>query len=147
MRSIARDRPPRPCENSAAVETDTPVTEVPMNAEEVVRAEMQAWSSLDVDQIMAHFTADASWLPGFGFPTWSGYDEIRRAVEGFVNDMTWAEIEILNLAVAGNVVLTERVDRFIYKGNRIDAPGMGTFEIVGDKITAWRDYFYTGDHE
>jgi limonene-1,2-epoxide hydrolase len=118
-----------------------------MNAEEVVRAEMDSWSSLDVDQIMSYFAPDATWLPGFGLPTWSGDDEIRRAVEGFVQDMTRAEIEIVNLAVTGNVVLTERVDRFIYKGAPIDAPGMGAFEIAGDKITAWRDYFAPGDHE
>jgi hypothetical protein len=23
----------------------------------------------------------------------------------------------------------------------LDAPGMGTFEVTGDKITAWRAYF------
>ncbi len=115
-----------------------------MGAEEVVRAELQAWSSLDVDQIMAHFAPDATWLPGFTFPTYSGRDEIRQAVEGFVKDMTSAEIEVLNLAVTGNVVLTERVDRFIYKGEPLDAPGMGAFEVAGDKITAWRDYFAAG---
>ena len=25
------------------------------------------------------------------------------------------------------------------------APGMGAFEVSGDKITAWRDYFYLAD--
>ena len=32
-------------------------------------------------------------------------------------------------------------------GKTLDAPGMGTFEVTGDKITAWRDYFYTGAHD
>jgi limonene-1,2-epoxide hydrolase len=36
--------------------------------------------------------------------------------------------------------LTERVDRLIYNGKALDAPGMGAFEVAGDKITAWRDY-------
>jgi limonene-1,2-epoxide hydrolase len=115
-----------------------------MDAEAVVRAELEAWSSLDVDQIMLHFTPDATWLPGFTFPTYSGREGIRQAVEGFLKDMTKADIEVLNLAVAGNVVLTERIDRFIYKGKPLDAPGMGAFEVAADKITAWRDYFYTG---
>ena len=39
-----------------------------MNAEEVVRAEMNAWSSLDVDQIVAYFAGEASFWPGFGAP-------------------------------------------------------------------------------
>ena len=112
-----------------------------MNPEDVVRAELAAWSSLDVEEIMVHFAPDATWLPAIGFPTSSGYDEIRRAVEGFVKTMTWAEIEILNLAVTGNVVLTERMDRFVIDGKELEAPGMGAFEVAGNKITAWRDYF------
>jgi limonene-1,2-epoxide hydrolase len=90
---------------------------------------------------MAHFAPEATWLPGFGFATSSGYDEVRQAVEGFVKNLSWIENEILNLAVSGNVVLTERVDHMVYDGARLDAPGMGTFEVVGEKITAWRDYF------
>ena len=36
----------------------------------VVRyALMAAWASLDVDQIMAYFADDATFLPGFSFPT------------------------------------------------------------------------------
>jgi limonene-1,2-epoxide hydrolase len=51
---------------------------------------------------------------------------------------------VLNLAVTGNVVLTERVDHFVYDGKAIDARVMGAFEITDDKITAWRDYFDAG---
>jgi limonene-1,2-epoxide hydrolase len=113
-----------------------------MTPEEVVRAEMAAWASLDVEQIMAYIADDATFLPGFSFPTYSGHKEIREAIEGFLKVMTKADNEIVNLAVTGNVVLTERVDRLIYNGKPVDAPGMGTFEVSGDKITAWRDYFY-----
>jgi len=70
-----------------------------------------------------------------------GLHEIRKAVDGYVGRTTSASIEILNLAVAGNVVLTERVDHFLFDGQMFDAHVMGAFEIAGDKITAWRDYF------
>jgi limonene-1,2-epoxide hydrolase len=83
--------------------------------------------------------------PSLLIPTYSGLEDIRKAVEGFLKVMTKADIEIINLAVAGNVVLTERVDRFIYNGKPLDAPGMGAFEVSGDKITAWRDYFVAAD--
>ena len=116
-----------------------------MTPEELVRAEMAAWASLDVDQIMAYFADDATWLPAFSLPTHSGLKEIREAVEGFLKVMTKCDIEIVNLAVAGNVVLTERVDRLILNGKPVDAPGMGAFEVTGDKITAWRDYFVLVD--
>jgi len=114
-----------------------------MTPEEVVRAEMAAWSSLDVDEIMAYIADDATFLPGFSFPTYSGVIEIRTAIEGFLKAMTKCDNDIVNLAVTGKIVLTERVDRMIYNGRSVDAPGMGTFEVSGDKITAWRDYFYS----
>jgi limonene-1,2-epoxide hydrolase len=119
-----------------------------MSPEEVVRAEMQAWSTLDANQIMAYFTPDATWLPGLHFATAAGYDEVRGAVEGFLKGMTGCDNEIVNLAVVGNTVLTERVDHIVLaNGETLDAPGMGTFEVAGDKITAWRDYFCTATHD
>jgi len=67
--------------------------------------------------------------------------KIRQTVEGYVKRMNHADIEVLNVAVAGNIVLAERVDRFTYDGKKIAARCMGAFEVTGDKITAWRDYF------
>lgn len=80
-----------------------------MTPEEVVRAELDAWSRLDVDEIMSYFTADAVW-DNVPFGPVSSSSAIRKAVEGFVSRTTSQQIEILNLAVAGNVVLTERLD-------------------------------------
>jgi limonene-1,2-epoxide hydrolase len=55
--------------------------------------------------------------------------------------MDHAHLEVLNLAAAGNLVMTERVDHFSYDGRKVDARVMGAFEVVGDKIAAWRDYY------
>ena len=111
-----------------------------MAPEDVVRAELDAWSRLDVDEIVSHFAADAIW-DNVPLGAVSGHDEIRKAVQGYVGRTTQGEIEILNLAVAGNVVLTERVDHFVYDGKKVNARVMGAFEVNGDKIAAWRDYF------
>jgi limonene-1,2-epoxide hydrolase len=35
----------------------------------------------------------------------------------------------------------DRVDYFVYESKRIHARVMGAFEMNGDKIAAWRDYF------
>jgi limonene-1,2-epoxide hydrolase len=56
------------------------------------------------------------------------------------------EIEIVNLAVADNVVLTERVDHFVFDAKPVDARVMGTFEASGHHITAWRDHFDSAAH-
>ena len=70
-----------------------------------------------------------------------GPGEIRQTVEGYVKRMDHAEIEVLNVAVNDTLVMVERVDRFIYDGKNVSARCMGAFEVVGDKIVAWRDYF------
>ena len=47
----------------------------------------------------------------------------------------------------GSTVLTERVDRFLMNGQPIALPVMGTFEVRGGKIAAWRDYFDLADYQ
>ena len=111
-----------------------------MSPEEVVRAELGAWSRLNVDEIVGYFAADAVW-DNVPLGAVYGHDEIRKAVQGYVDRTTHGEIEILNLAVADNVVLTERVDHFVYDGRQVHARVIGAFEVTGDKIAAWRDYF------
>jgi hypothetical protein len=79
-----------------------------VSPEERVPTEQSAWGRLDVDAIMSHLSADAVWR-NVAIRALRGYDEIREAVQGYLNRMTDAEMDILNLAGAGNVVHTERV--------------------------------------
>jgi limonene-1,2-epoxide hydrolase len=110
-----------------------------VSAEEIVRAELEAWGRLDVEEIMSHFAEDAVWeFPGGLF---AGHDEIREAVKGYLARTARCHLEVVNLAVADNVVLTERVDHLLFDGKSIDARVMGAFDVTGEKITAWRDYF------
>jgi len=115
-----------------------------MTLEEIVRAYFDAWNRLAVDDVVAYFTVDAAWINGH-LGRFSGHDEIRKAVEGYVRDATYANHEILNLAIVENVVLTERVDHWVIAGRKIDLPVMGAFEIAGNKISAWRDYFHLSE--
>ncbi len=111
-----------------------------MSPEEVVRAELRAWGRRDADDVVGHFSVDAVWenVP-LGVVT--GRSEIRAQVEQYLSHITQFDCEIRNLAASGNVVLTERVDRFVFDGKAIEARCMGAFEVTGDKIIAWRDYF------
>lgn len=111
-----------------------------MTPEEVVRAELAAWHRLDVDEIVSHFADDAVW-DNVPIGAVHGCEAIRRAVEGYVRRTSSGSIEVINLAVSGNVVLTERVDHFVYDGRSVNARVMGAFEVVDGKIAAWRDYF------
>lgn len=111
-----------------------------MKPEDVVRAELAAWHGLDVDAIVGHFDPDGVW-DNVALGAHRGHAEIRAAVEGYVRRMESAELRLVNIAVNGHVVLTERIDEMVYDGNKITARCMGAFEVKDDKIVAWRDYF------
>ena len=52
--------------------------------------------------------------------------------------------DVVTIAAMGDVVLTERTERFIHrKGTRptFELPVMGAFELRDGRVTAWRDYF------
>ena len=71
----------------------------------------------------------------------SGRDAIRDTIAMFLGmaDKVW--FDTLHLVADGSLVMTERVDHFVMGDRDIALPVMGTFEVNGDKITAWRDYF------
>jgi limonene-1,2-epoxide hydrolase len=116
-----------------------------MTPEAVVRAELEAWHNLDIEAIMGHLTDDIVWenVP-IGADT--GHDEVRRAFEASLGRMTSFQGEIINLAVAGDVVLTERIDHINLGGRTLHLRIMGAHEVSGDKIRCWRDYFDMGGH-
>lgn len=110
-----------------------------MSPEEVVRAKLNAWATLDAEKLLSYFTDDAVVVDPMG--TYRGHGEIRQTFENYVKRMDYANLEVLNIAVNDNLVMVERIDRFIYDGKDVSARCMGAFEVVGDKIAAWRDYF------
>jgi limonene-1,2-epoxide hydrolase len=70
-----------------------------------------------------------------------GPEAIRGVLAGFTTGVESIEFRIGAIAAAGGTVLTERVDVFRFPGKEIPLPVMGTFEVAGGKIAAWRDYF------
>jgi len=70
-----------------------------------------------------------------------GKDAIKGLIEQFMAPFERAEFEITHIVANGDVVLTERVDRFFGSGKTVELPLMGIFEIKDGKIAAWRDYF------
>jgi limonene-1,2-epoxide hydrolase len=107
---------------------------------DLVSAFCKAWSNRDVDEILSYFTEDAVYH-NMPMPPMQGKPAIKTILQQIVAPATWIEWETLNMADNGNVVLTERVDRFEMGGKRVELPVAGVFEIEGGKIKAWRDYF------
>ena len=113
-----------------------------MSTEEIVRAEIAAWGRNDVDGVMSHFADDATFFIGPRYPQLSGRDAIEKMMKAFFGRGQCVDLEIRYLAVDGNVVLMERHDHWIVNGTQQSWPVMGAYEVRGDKITAWREYFY-----
>ena len=107
----------------------------------VVKSLIAAFNATDLPTVMTHFAEDAVYHNIPMAPV-TGTLKIRGVIENFMGMATQIDWQLLNIAQSGaNVVMTERVDRFLIKGKWIGLPVMGTFEVSGGKIVAWRDYF------
>ena len=107
---------------------------------DLVSAFCKAWSNRDLDEILGYFTEDAVYH-NMPMPPMQGKPAIKTILQQIISPTTWIEWETLNMAEAGNIVFTERMDRFEMGGKKVELPVAGVFEIKGGKIKAWRDYF------
>jgi limonene-1,2-epoxide hydrolase len=111
------------------------------DAEDLVRRFCDEWGKgSDVDTLASYFTDDAVYHNIPVEPV-TGRDAIKATIAMFTTGVEKMEFRVRNLSSDGNVVLTERLDVFVLPHATIELPVMGTFEIDGDKIAAWRDYF------
>lgn len=99
-----------------------------------------AWKQRDIDAILAFFADDAVYH-NIPIEPARGLDAIRGVLEMFVPPAEEIDFEIHHLAADGDVVFTERTDRFVMNGKAVALPVAGVFEVQDGKITAWRDYF------
>lgn len=109
---------------------------------DLIRRFCAAWTDFDVAKIMDFFADDAIYH-NMPIQAIQGKDAIKGLIEQFIAPFDRGDWEITHIVANDNVVLTERIDRFI--GDKtVELQVMGTFEISDGKITAWRDYFDMG---
>ncbi|HZQ83335.1 MAG TPA: limonene-1,2-epoxide hydrolase family protein [Acidimicrobiales bacterium] len=117
-----------------------------MANEDVLREVLRAWEegiAASQQAFREHFTDDCRWEQA-GMPTTTGPEEAAQLV-GTMEQMGFTNmaVEFRNVAVAGDVVFTERVDWLV----RADGTRLGPWPVVGvtefrdGKISAWREYF------
>jgi limonene-1,2-epoxide hydrolase len=117
------------------------VDEMTATAEEIVRAEIAAWSTNDVETVMSHFAENATFDIGPDWPKLQGRAAIHEMMKTFFAGGKCVDLKVLHLAVDGNVVLMERTDYWVVDGKQMSWPVMGAYEVKDGKITAWREYF------
>lgn len=113
------------------------------DAEQVVRGLCDAFATHRAEALRP-FLADDVVYHNIPLDPVVGIDDAVAFIDGFFGMCQALVIEVVNVAVSGNVVLTERIDTFTVAGATTPLPVMGTFEIVDGKVAAWRDYFDMG---
>lgn len=106
---------------------------------DVVRHFLAAWNANDLDRVVACLHEEVVYhnIPLAPIHGRQAVDAYLRSKGGF----DWVDWKLLALAADGAVVLTERIDDFSIGGRRVSLPIMGAFEVAGQHIKAWRDYF------
>ena len=131
-------QPPEPAEESAAEESIP--SALGGAGVKIVEDFVAAFNNQDVEAIMSFFTEDAVYHNMPGEPA-TGIAAVRALIGSYVPTAASIEWEILAIAETGSMVLTERVDRFVFGDTPVSVPVMGAFEIRDGKISAWRDYY------
>lgn len=109
--------------------------------EQLTRDFFNAWEVADANAILAFFAEDAIYH-NIPYKPVSGLEKIENAVKGFLKTGENMTFELCKLVVAGDTVVTERVDGWMQKGQHKTLPVLGLLEFNdAGKITGWREYF------
>ncbi len=111
---------------------------------EVVRAFCDSMAKRDPQALRA-FLADDIVYQNTGMAAKVGVEDVVEDLAGqFAMFPDTYEYQMKNIAGSGDVVLTERLDVINgFDGVPHAVPVMGTFVVLGDRITRWTDYFDT----
>lgn len=114
-----------------------------MSAEELVNGFIAAVERGDIDAALGFLSDDCEY-DNVPMSKVIGHDAIRATLEMFVGPNQKTQFEVIRQAATGNIVMNERIDRLEVFGKPVELPVAGVFEVQGDKITLWRDYFDLG---
>lgn len=110
------------------------------DSERLVRDFCDAFVAHDAEALRP-FLADDVVYHNIPMDPVEGIDATVAFLAGFLAMCDKLEFDIRHLVARGDVVLTERIDTFTIGQVVAPLPVMGTFEVSGGKISAWRDYF------
>ena len=113
--------------------------------QQIVLNFIQACNSRDINKMMAMFDSTDCVFHNIPWEPLSGTEAIREFLQNMFDNSSEIDWQIHNIAETDSgTVLTERTDSFCFLGKPMEVPVMGAFDLRDGKITAWRDYFDTG---
>ncbi len=109
---------------------------------DVVKAFMAAMAKKDYDTGLKYIAENCAYenMPE-AMPKVQGPAGVRAVLEPFFAPTIDNEFIFLNVAVSGDIVIVERLDRHLLETGWVELPVTGVFEIRDGRITLWRDYF------
>ncbi|MFI9384648.1 limonene-1,2-epoxide hydrolase family protein [Kutzneria sp. NPDC052558] len=109
--------------------------------DELVAEFCALWASPDPEKLAEFFAEDAVYH-NIPLSPVHGRAAIEEFIAGFTAGYDGIDFAVHHQVSYGNVVMNERTDTLRRKdGVAVDLPVAGVFEIVDDRIVAWRDYF------
>ena len=116
------------------------ITQNAITPQQVVEQFFKACEELDFDTAFT-FIAQNCVYKNMPFHTAQGKERVQRDLTAMGKLLTQFDVEMVNIAVNGNVVLTERIDTLAGRFFKADLALMGVLVVEDGKITQWRDYF------
>jgi limonene-1,2-epoxide hydrolase len=107
---------------------------------EVVREFCASWSTLDLQRVTAHMTADAVYRMTETAPPVTGAAALIAQMQPWVDTSSAIEFRILESFAKGPLVVNHRVDRFSSTTRPLTWEGVGVFLVQDGKIKEWFDY-------
>jgi limonene-1,2-epoxide hydrolase len=108
----------------------------------LIRRFLAAWERRETDAILECFVEDGVYH-AMPLPPIAGKAALTEWVARFA-DRPPARLVVHHQAAAGDVVINERTDYITLNGKPVTLPICAVFELEGDRIKAWREYFDTG---
>jgi limonene-1,2-epoxide hydrolase len=104
------------------------------------------WAAQDVEKLVPYLADKLVYQMFEGRPDIVGIDAFRKELGPFLKDLVRVEWEILRTFTIGQIVINERIDRFIAKpgGRSMHFEIAGLFVVNAGKIELWRDYRLPG---
>lgn len=112
-----------------------------MTPDETVTALVAACEARDLDAVCALVTDDIEY-DNVPIGAVHGPDGVRSVLSGGVTAAAeQVEWVVLNQVASGDVVMNERIDRFLVDGRWIEIPIAAVFRLRDGRVCLWRDYF------
>lgn len=114
---------------------------MPETSEQLMRRFLGYWSTRDAEAMVACFAEDGVYDNIPERNPMVGRAAFRSWLDRCLTHLTRIDVEILNHAVNGDRILSERLDDHIVGDKHMPLPVMNVTRIVDRRIVTFRDYY------